>query len=746
MNNFTDEQLEYIKYVNNEDTKLIACAGSGKTRCIIFRIDNLIKTKQFNNDEILMLTFSRFTRDDFINKIKSLKIKTILDKNIKTIDSFAKHLIDDNNEIDVSLLSYKLMQYLEQSSKEEIQKNSKISKIKIIFVDEAQDLNETQYKILAYLKEKNNVLINLIGDPNQNIYQFRNSSDKYLTAFDAKTFNLTKNFRSYNSIINFSKHLRPVKQMNVCGMKGKGNNCKPLILFHEDDNDFKENLIKFFKDAAECGIDFSDIAILSPTRGRMKGFGGSNGLCLVSNVLYENDIKFKQFYEESTDEVTNNINYCPKKGHVNILTYMGSKGLEWKFVILIDANICLINKRQFNKQKHKNDQYLLYVACSRAVENMVIFSKFRKTESITGFQLNPWFSLVPKQYYVLDNKYKVPFKYPNVKSLDMGQNEKRVTKLLDSLTEENLDKLCQLCQYSHNSEFKTTTRIFDKDFSLIISSNIFLGKYVENLFCIHYKIAHGLERKRFVDIENIIESKNIITDVPAYFSEWYYTNREHYTWNTFEQTKDKLETIIVNIIESRFNKSYDFASHTIVNDGYFKSFILSLKSSIARNYSRYLTTKNLKMMRNYLFYIMVIVYAFETQHYFHVKNKGKKFKNILTLCSDLFDKIEYYASTTKINFTNFNVCVESGKTIGEIDALETNDGNINIWEFKCTSEITLKHVLQVLMYNIIYNKLEAIEEDSNVNINFINFLKGEIVNIEIPITKDKINQIINILA
>ena len=90
-------------------------------------------------------------------------------------------------------------------------------------------------------------------------------------------------------------------------------------------------------------IEESDIAILSPTRGRMRGYGKSHGLCFISNVLYSAGFKFKQFYEESTDEISGQVKYKPRKGYINLLTYMGSKGLEWKYVILIDANNLLLN-------------------------------------------------------------------------------------------------------------------------------------------------------------------------------------------------------------------------------------------------------------------------------------------------------------------------------------------------------------------------------------------------------------------
>ena len=126
MSNCTNEQKLYINYNGLEDTKLIACAGAGKTASIIYRIDNCITSNYYKSENILVLTFSRFTKDDFVAKIKKYKINTIAEGNIKTIDSFAKILIDPNNNIDVSLLSYRFMKYLEEKKIKDLNENEKL--------------------------------------------------------------------------------------------------------------------------------------------------------------------------------------------------------------------------------------------------------------------------------------------------------------------------------------------------------------------------------------------------------------------------------------------------------------------------------------------------------------------------------------------------------------------------------------------------------------------------------------------
>ena len=745
---FTKQQKQYIFNDKIEDTRLIACAGSGKTRCIISRIDFLINCEKIKCDKILMLTFSRFTRDDFLNKINKYKITSINEKYVKTIDSFAKNLIDENNEIDVSLLSYKFMQYLENTSAGDIQKNNKLSSISHIFIDEAQDLNETQYKILKLLKEKNETYIHMIGDPNQNIYQFRHSSDKYLTEFNAHTFYLTKNFRSYDPIIDFCKYLRPVDDLDVIGVLGQSD-CKPTIIFHEDDAGLEAHIMNFLQNAKKLKINFKDIAILSPTRGRMKGYGNSHGLCLISNLLYKNKIKFKQFYEEATDEINNNIRYKPENNTINILTYMGSKGLEWRYVLLIDANICLINKRHFSDIKHENDRYLLYTACSRAIENVIIFSKYKCNDGNMNFQLNPWFSKIPKKCYDLDKRYIKYFKFPQIRPHDMGGNEKRITKIIDKFDEKILDELSQIFQYGSQNKItvKTTTKIFEKDFSTIIKSSIFLGKYAENLFFAYYRIANNLEKRKYVDIENIIDSKHIVMDIPIPVSEWYYINRDHLSWELFDIEKHVLDRIIVECVEKKFSRSIKLSEHTIVNDGYFKSFILSIADEIRKNYVEYLEEdKKTKILRKCLFNITVIIYALETQHYFHAISKGEKFKYILKDYKDFFDNLEKFAFNTKINISENNVLLSKWGLVGEADIIEDIKNKKIIWEIKCVSDISLKHIIQVAMYNIMYYDLDKVDISTTIEANFINFLKGDIINIKIPMTLEKINRIKEIFA
>ncbi len=734
---YTDEQLKYIEYINPNHTKLLACAGSGKTRCIIARINKLIELKVYKPTEILMLTFSRFTRDDFLNKIEKLDdTNKILTNSIKTIDSFAKQIIDTDNTIDVSLLSYKLMLYLESTDKKVLKKNEVLKKIKTVFIDEAQDLNEIQYNIFKALKEKLGIVVNMVGDPNQNIYQFRDSSDKYLTEFEAETFILTKNFRSHEHIVEFSKHLRPFTDNDVHCTKGD-NGCFPIIMLYESESVLEEYILDILNSAIDDKIDLSDFAILSPTRGRMRGSGKSHGLCFVSNILYKAKIPFKQFYEESTDEISaDGIKYEPKKGHVNILTYMGSKGLEWKYVLVIDADMCLINKRIFTEEKHKHDQYLLYVACSRAIDNMFIFSKCIIGGDKPKFMANPWFNLVPYELYAVDSRFMKHFDFPKLKYIDRSEKEIFVGKIIDRLDCYNLNRISDLIGYSSMANLTLKKRIFKKDYSSIEkSSAILLSKFVDALFHAMLAIKNGHPPKKYTDIVNIIESKGIVTNAPYELIEWYHEHKKNMTWEKFDNIKDENLKGIINLVNAKFDRSRDFDSHTMAINNYFTEYILGQRQWIKDVYKKYMECKNYKEMQKIVFDIIILIHSMDTQHYFHINSKGQEYINILNNFDEMYSEMESYVLETKRQFVSENVAVEGFDMIGKIDLIDDENKS---WEIKCVTDISLKHIIKSIILHIMKNGVGS----TSIDINFINFLKGEEISYRFNLSAQTVNEIL----
>lgn len=80
-----------------------------------------------------------------------------------------------------------------------------------VFVDEAQDLNISQYNVIrSFLNDYNNVMF--VGDPEQSIYKFNGSDstimeEKFVNDFNPKIFIINENFRSSKKIIEASKKI-----------------------------------------------------------------------------------------------------------------------------------------------------------------------------------------------------------------------------------------------------------------------------------------------------------------------------------------------------------------------------------------------------------------------------------------------------------------------------------------------------------------------------------------------------------
>jgi DNA helicase II / ATP-dependent DNA helicase PcrA len=85
------------------------------------------------------------------------------------------------------------------------------NKFQFVFVDEYQDINHGQYRIIQALAPPDHPNSNLcvIGDPDQSIYGFRGSDVKYFSHFtkdytNTKIISLTKNYRSTETILEAS--------------------------------------------------------------------------------------------------------------------------------------------------------------------------------------------------------------------------------------------------------------------------------------------------------------------------------------------------------------------------------------------------------------------------------------------------------------------------------------------------------------------------------------------------------------
>ncbi len=157
------------------------------------------------------------------------------------------------------------------------------SRFKYIMVDEYQDTNRPQYKLLQNLsgiKKGNDCYICVVGDDDQSIYKFRGAEVEYILSFPevfpgAQIIKLERNYRSKNGILNVANLV--VKKNHHGNLEKKliadrGEGSKPVLAFLPDQNAEATFTADLIKKALEVGAKYSDWAVLYRTNAQSLGF------------------------------------------------------------------------------------------------------------------------------------------------------------------------------------------------------------------------------------------------------------------------------------------------------------------------------------------------------------------------------------------------------------------------------------------------------------------------------------------
>lgn len=139
---------------------------------------------------------------------------------------------------------------------------------KYILVDEYQDTNNAQYKLVSLLSAKSKNLC-VVGDDDQSIYKFRGATIENILSFeqeftDATVIRLEQNYRSTQSILDVANEV--IK--NNCARKGKnlwtnnGEGSKVTVYHGNDENSECLFIVKKIEEDIQNGMKFGDHAIL----------------------------------------------------------------------------------------------------------------------------------------------------------------------------------------------------------------------------------------------------------------------------------------------------------------------------------------------------------------------------------------------------------------------------------------------------------------------------------------------------
>jgi len=151
-------------------------------------------------------------------------------------------------------------------------------KFKFILVDEYQDINPSQHKLLKALTKYNKNIF-VVGDDDQSIYRFRGSSSELMLSFredfdGVKIVYLSQNYRSRELIVNAAKDLisnnKKREDKPLFAVKEGGNKIKIYPALNEiDEARFVVNKIE---ELINSGLNPNEIAILYRTNAQSRSF------------------------------------------------------------------------------------------------------------------------------------------------------------------------------------------------------------------------------------------------------------------------------------------------------------------------------------------------------------------------------------------------------------------------------------------------------------------------------------------
>ena len=198
---------------------------------------------------------------------------TFQDKHVANIYHKYQEVLKRNNTIDFDDL-LKLPVELFMNDDELLDKYQE--RYRYILVDEYQDTNEVQYKMIKLLAQKYRNIF-CVGDQNQNIYSFRYANYKNIVNFnkdykEAKVITLNQNYRSTVNILKAANDVikNNKERANVELFSDLGDGVKIKYLRGHDDRQEMNLVCEEISNLLEQGYKKSDIAIFYRTNGQSR--------------------------------------------------------------------------------------------------------------------------------------------------------------------------------------------------------------------------------------------------------------------------------------------------------------------------------------------------------------------------------------------------------------------------------------------------------------------------------------------
>jgi hypothetical protein len=679
-----EQQIIYASIHNGKNVIVDACAGSGKSTTI------LSIAKKMPEKRFLQITYNSMLRKEVKTKIKSLGLENI---HVQTFHSLCVkyYLLSAFTDTGIRYVLYN-----------KVIPRLKIPEIDILVLDEAQDMTYLYFQfIIKYIKDSEcqQIQLLILGDYMQGLYEFKGSDIRFLTHADKiwKSFTPLTNPQFEKCTLRMSYRItKPMADFVNQVMLGETRllACKDgeqVVYIRNARHVLEKIVIVEIIKILENGGKPSDIFVLAAS---VKGI--NSHIRKMENALVENHIPCHVPMTENMD-----IDEKVIEGKVVFSTFHGVKGRQRKYVFVTNFDESYMNYfgRELDKTQCPNT---LYVATTRATIGMYLLENDNSsTDRPLDFLKMDHFTM-KKQPFI---RFKgIPrsifYKKIDEKKKNNGPEKHDVTPT-------------NLIRFLKESIIEEISPLLDRIFTHISNET----------------------DEDAIDISVLLRTKNgfyeDISDLNGIAIPCIYYDYMIQKWEKEIPRNILYETIKTSLAETQANE-YTYLKKRINEE----------------------LPKECKTISDYL-YLANLYVAVQERLYFKLKQieldeYNWLTKSVVDQCLSRFDKIigheiqnkppsfetmiirhDMETETQKLNMILSphlqEKNSEESEKIFRFSAKTDLITETSVWELKCTTKITIEHLLQVVIYAWIWRNIYP---DDKKDFKLLNIKSGEILKLD----------------
>lgn len=727
MNKSSDEQQLIINHILNGNNVVVdACAGSGKSTTILL-CAKAMPTKQF-----LQMTYNSALRKEVLLKTKEYNITNI---EVHTYHSLAVKYFLRSAHTDTGI------RYILNNNLEAL---IPITNYDVVVLDETQDMTLLYYRLIVYFTKKiaSQFQMLILGDWMQGLYEFKGADTRFLTLGKQIWENYSKLSSNifYNCTLKVSYRItKPMSKFVNCIMLGKtrmisikdGQN---IIYIRNSRSKIEKIVIFHIKKLLSEGVLPSEIFVL----------GGSvsssySNIRKMENALTEALIPTFVPLIETADKLDERV----VQGKVVFSTFHSVKGMERKYVFIVgfDNSYFTFCARNLDTNICPNT---LYVGCTRATHGLYLLEN---DQYVTDRPLD----FLRKNHHEMKNECSDYIDFKGTPQTIFFENKTDADKRsIGTIPTHNVTPT-SLIKFISESVIENIVPLLDTIFineSLI--SEITINEPSNND---DYDFNQITNTDLSIDIPNIIKTKRGFHEdisilngiaIPFIYSE---IMKEKWSESlNSTDTNNSSHTILYDIIDSKIK---DMKPHEHM---YLKR-IFQEMSPTSKEPSDYLYMANMYISINERLYYN-LKQIDQDEYTWLTTEILEKCKNRLDLIigPDCIDEMgisqQPIFEKTIIHYTMEDEHILIDKTILEIygqDAKFRFSGRIDlitektVWELKCTSQLSIDNLLQVVIYAWIWRIIYKDKPEFNKQFKILNIKTGEIKRLDANL--EQLNQI-----